>query len=140
MSEAVTLAIFGILSLMITVVLVGLFKIISNQDASQKSLIKSLDENTKSNKAIAEATTKSAKEAEQRNGHLGEQNIKLAKLVNKQNIDVSQIMTATKKTAEILSKSALIAAEDRETLLGVNTQVIKEQIVDHQTVTKSEEA
>lgn len=50
----------------------GLFKIIDNQNKSQKALVESLDRNTASNTEIAKQTKKGADEAKQRNGHLAE--------------------------------------------------------------------
>ena len=90
---------------------------------------------------VAEATEKSAREAKDRNGHLGDQNIQIAKLVTAQNLDVSVMreisvknLEANDRVVEILSKSALIAAEDRDSLVGNGSQVVIEQIVEKQVV------
>lgn len=84
---------------------------------------------------VAAATTKGAEEAKQRNGHLGEQNIHIAELVANQSDDIASIKASNDKIAETLSKSALIAAEDRADLLPpAHDQFIKEQTVVHQTV------
>lgn len=99
----------------------------------RKALTDAIGKMASSNKLIAEETRKGNQEAKQRNGHLGEQNIQLAKLVTDQNKDVAQIKESTALTAKTLSKSALIAAEDRDSLLG-GTQVVREQKVEHQTV------
>jgi hypothetical protein len=92
---------------------------------------------------VAAATVIGNDEAKQRNGHLGEQNVQITELIMGQNKDISSIKTATEitastnmKVAQILSKSALIAAEDRDILTGGN-QVVHEQTVEHQTVNNS---
>lgn len=100
-------------------------------------LFKLLNANTRATTALVNETRKGNEEAKQRNGHLGDQSLKLAKLITAQNKDVVSIREATNRTATILSKSALIAAEDREALLG-NTQVVHEQTVEHQTVNSRE--
>ncbi len=105
----------------------------------RKALTEAFNDVAKSNAEIARETRKGNKEAKDRNGHLGEQSIHLAELVRQQNKDVEAVKQNTERTAEILSKSALIAAEDREELLGGPThQVIKEQTVEHQTIAASE--
>ncbi len=88
---------------------------------------------------VAEATERSANEAKERNGHLGEQNIKIAELVKRQNNDVGEIKKSNQKIADVLSKSALIAAEDRDILTG-SSQVVHEQVVEHQVINKLEES
>lgn len=82
------------------------------------------------NKEIAKAVNKQALESEKRNGHLGDQNIQIATLVTDQNRDVKAIK-------DILSKSAVIAAEDRNALLNP-IQHIDEQIVDKQVINNKE--
>lgn len=105
-----------------------MFKLLQANTKALNNLVESSDR-------VAKATTKSAAEAKQRNGHLGEQSLKLAELITKQNKDVARISEATIKTAETLSKSALIAAEDRDVLVGLSgPQVVHEQTVEHQVV------
>ena len=87
---------------------------------------------------VAVATETGAREAKQRNGHLGEQNVQIAQLVTSQNIDVKKISESNIKIASILSKSALIAAEDRDSLLGNGNQVVLEQVVENQIVNNKE--
>lgn len=82
---------------------------------------------------VAVATETSAREAKQRNGHLGEQNLQIAQLVTSQNIDVKNISESNTQIAKILSKSALIAAEDRDILVS-KEQHIETQIVDQQVI------
>ncbi len=127
--DATTLALIGVVGAVIT----GMFKLLADNT-------RALNKVAKSSEKVAAATTKSAKEAKQRNGHLGEQNIKIVELITGQNAALSSLQEtgwqnakANKKTVEILSKSALIAAEDREFLTG-GTQIVKEQKVAHQTV------
>lgn len=110
----------------------------------RQELTKAIEHMAKSSTDVALATKKSAQEAKQRNGHLGDQNLKLAKLVSSQNDDIAIMKdTATKnlqvnaKVVDILSKSAVIAAEDRDSLVNVN-QIVQEQTVQHQTVRTKE--
>lgn len=91
MNEAVTLAIIGFLSLMVSAVVVGLFKIIQSQNDNQKMLANSLDANTESNRRIAD-------EARERNGHLAEitiqsrdQIIEVVTHVKKQHVGTQEV-------------------------------------------------
>lgn len=129
-SDPVLLALIGMLGAIVA----GFFKMIDSQDKTHLELTKSIDKMSESSFAVAKATEKGAREAKQRNGHLGEQNIQIANLVSKQHEDVSRIMETTKVTAEMLRKSALVAAEDRNILTGSGSQVIETQVVEHQTV------
>ncbi len=59
------------------------------QEVREAAFVKAMDtlsrnigEQSDNSKRVAEATEKAAVEAAQRNGHLGEQNIEIAKLVN----------------------------------------------------------
>lgn len=125
--------------------LLAFYKIIGSKDtqsakdreadrAERQALTKAIKVMADSSTKVADATIKSAKEAKDRNGHLGEQNVQIAKLVTSQNIDVASIKKTNKKIADVLSKSALIAAEDRDTLLSGNEQHIEHQTVEHQEV------
>ena len=129
-SDPVLLALIGMLGAIVA----GFFKMIDSQDKTHLELTKSIDKMSQSSLAVAKATEKGAEEAKQRNGHLGEQNIQIAELVSKQNKDVSRILESTKVTADVLSKSAIISAEDRSILTGSGSQVIEAQVVEHQTV------
>lgn len=101
------------------------------------ALFKLLNDNTKALGKLVQETAKGNEEAKQRNGHLGDQSLHLAKLVKSQNEDVKAIKNSNDKVANILSKSALIAAEDRDILTG-SSQIVKEQHVEHQHVEKVE--
>lgn len=107
-------------------VFTAMFKLLNNNTKALSKLVTS-------NEKIAAATAKGAREAKQRNGHLGDQSVQLAKLVTQQNKDVASIKQSTQSTAEILSKSALIAAEDRDLLVS-GTQHIDVQKVDKQII------
>jgi hypothetical protein len=87
----------------------------------RQELTKAIKDMADSSKAVAKATTKSALEAKDRNGHLGEQNIQIAELVSAQNKDVTRIKDTN---AEILKAFANLAGE----------QHIEHQIVEHQEV------
>ncbi len=98
-------------------------------------LFKLLNANTKATTALVDETRKGNEEAKERNGHLGEQSLHLAALVKAQNKDVEEVKVNTAKIATTLSKSALIAAEDRDILVG-GPQVVTEQHIEHQHVEK----
>lgn len=121
-NDSVSIALVGIVG----TVIVSLFKLLGENTRALKKV-------AESSERVALATTKSAKEAKQRNGHLGEQNVQIAKLVTTQNTDVTAIKQSNDKIASILSKSALIAAEDRDALLSPE-QHIETQIVEHQEI------
>ena len=113
----------------------ALVKFILSQ--AEKTAIADRDERKEMSTAfnrVADATEKSAREAKERNGHLGDQNIQIAQLVTQQNVDVKGIKDSNNEIAKILSKSALIAAEDRDSLVGNGSQVVIEQIVEKQVV------
>lgn len=119
--SSVILALIGIVG----TVIAGMFRLLAANTKALNKVAKASDK-------VAIATTKSANEAKQRNGHLGEQNLHLAKLVTSQNKDVASIKESNSVIAKILSKSAVIAAEDRDILTG--TQVVEHQKVEHQTI------
>lgn len=128
-SSTVPLAAIALVGSILALVVTPLFALL-------RANTKALDNLVASSEKVASATTKSAEEAKQRNGHLGDQSMKLAELVKSQNKDVEEVKLNTARTAEILSKSALIAAEDRNILIGspqhidvqtIETQVVKEQ-------------
>lgn len=129
MSDAIFLALMS----MMGAIIAGFFKMIDSQSKAQAKLTDAVKEMADSSKAVAEATETGNREAKERNGHLGEQNIQIAQLVTSQNKDVSRIKDSNEKIATVLSKSALIAAEDRDVLTG-GKQVVHEQVVEHQIV------
>lgn len=68
MSDATIVAIVGAVS----AVIAGFFKLIDNQNKLHEKLSKSIDNMAGASKEVAQATNKSAMEAEKRNGHLAE--------------------------------------------------------------------
>lgn len=74
--SAVTLALIAILATVVT----GLFKLLSDNTKATKG-------NTTALESIAQATNKGNREAKERNGHLGDQNIEITKLITKSNKD-----------------------------------------------------
>lgn len=110
-----------------------------NADRKERELLtSSIRQMAKASERVAVATTKSAKEAKERNGHLGEQNVQIATLVSKQNDDISSIKNSNDQIAETLKKSAIIAATDKADILAPHDQFVKEQTVVHQTVASNE--
>ena len=96
----------------------------------RKALIETFDR-------VAIATEKSADEAKERNGHLGDQNVQIVKLVTAQNKDVADIKHGIQSIDNTLGKSAVIAAEDRD-LLTSSPQHVDQQVVHNQVVESKE--
>ena len=95
-------------------------------------LTEAVNKMAESNEKIATATTKQAEESADRNGHLAELVLQGNKLVAK---DV-QINRGIKTSLE---KSAVIAAEDRGSLMqSIQSQNIDEQIVGKQVIKNKE--
>src|SRR3954468_6390137 len=92
----------------------GFFALIAKQNKTHENLAKSIDLMARASKEVAKATTRSAEEAEQRNGHLGE-------LVSQGNELTGKILEQQKKAATILADSS-------------TNQHIEHQIVDKQTI------
>ena len=128
-SEPVLLAIVAFLGALVG----GFFKLLNDQTKVHSKLSKTMERVAKSSEKVARETSKGAKEAKERNGHLGEQNIKLAEMVSAQSKDLKDVSTNTGLIAKTLSNSALIAAEDRDILTGTS-QVIEKQTVETQIV------
>lgn len=133
-NDASTLALIAILGTVVT----ALFKLLNDNT-------KALGKVAEASNTVATATTDAAKEAKDRNGHLGDQNLQIVKLVSSQNKDIRTMKEtgqknyqANSKIANILSKSAIIAAEDRDTLIS-NSQTIEHQDVQSQIIHNSEE-
>jgi len=120
MDSAIVLSAFGIFSATV----LGLFKIIATQTQAVVLLAKNIEENTAISRDIVEETRNGNREAALRNGHLGEQNIKIAKLVTRQNADVKGIRNTNDKIVDLLKKS--------------KDQHVETQIVDVQTVNNRE--
>lgn len=142
-NSTVPLAAIGLVATILAVVVTPLFTLLKNATKAQEANTHALEKMALSTDKVAAATVIGNDEAKQRNGHLGEQNVQITELIMGQNKDISSIKTATEitastnmKVAQILSKSALIAAEDRDILTGGN-QVVHEQTVEHQTVNNS---
>lgn len=77
--------------------------------AERKELTKAIKDMAGATGHQADATVQSAKEAEQRNGHLGKQNVHIARLAAESNQMTKEILTSLVKTAGI-------NAEDRDVL------------------------
>lgn len=91
----------------------------SDQD-ERRALINAIDNMAKSNEKIAKETAKGNQEAKERNGHLGEQNVQITKLVASQNEDVKAIRDTNVKIIEVLKKHG--------------RQHVDKQVVEHQEI------
>lgn len=140
--------------------IIALFiKYISSRDTMQEKrdeiFAKALAVNTKAMEAVAKSsqevaleTAKGNREAKERNGHLGEQNIQITQLITGQNKDLAAIRASSQdsadtnvRTVKVLemnaatlqanTKKVLIATEKVARLLKDTDAV---QIVDQQTV------
>lgn len=105
--DAALLALITILGTVIT----ALFKLLQTNT-------KALADVAAANQLVADATTQAAKEAAERNGHLGDQNIKIAELVAKQNDDIRVMketgqknLQANAQIVQILARSDTIQAD-----------------------------
>lgn len=83
---------------------------------------------------VARASERSAKEAQIRNGHLGEQSAKIAEIVTQGN-------ELTAKIVERLEATAKIAAEDRDVLTNQNLHIKTEvhKVIDSDIQSKKDE-
>ena len=90
----------------------------------RKAFVLAIADMAMSNREIADQTRRGNREAEKRNGHLGEQNIEIAKLVASQNSDIKEIRDTNKKMVELLKKG--------------KDQHVDTQVVDNQTVNNKE--
>lgn len=102
-----------------------------------------IDKSTAAQQEVAKATTQAAKEAAERNGHLGEQNIQITELIAGQNKDISEVLTTLKQSAATLAvntEATKTATKDVAKTLqdSLTTQVIDNQTVVHQTVRSKE--
>lgn len=96
MSEGtVALAAIGLVGTILTLVVSPLFKLLNAQTKATEKLAKSMDSVAKANKAMVKEAKKGNQESADRNGHLGEQNVKITELViesNKQTLAALQNM------------------------------------------------
>jgi hypothetical protein len=109
--SSITLALIAIVGTVIT----GLFKLLNDNTKALGKLVKSSEK-------VAEATQKSAKEAKQRNGHLGEQNVKIAELVTLGNEThheiLAQLQTSAQKAATLLKENTASTAHEVQIVAG----------------------
>ncbi len=97
----------------------------SEADRGERQVLaKAIADMAISNREIAQQTKQGNREAERRNGHLGQQNMEIAKLVASQNSDVKGIRDTNKKIVDLLKKG--------------KDQHVDTQIVDNQTVNNKE--
>jgi seryl-tRNA synthetase len=74
-------------------------------DRNERELLaKSIIKMAKASEKVATATERSANEAKQRNGHLGEQNMKIAELVSQGNELTKEIVTTLHDSATTLAR------------------------------------
>jgi len=106
---------------------------IQSKDVSQTKrdelFAKSLEKNTDAMQAVAKATKQGNKEAKERNGHLGEQNIQLASMLHIQTAQLTGIGDTLKSSAETLKKDTKTAHDDTKTVAEVlanNTEDVRQ--------------
>jgi hypothetical protein len=144
--STVSLAVIALIGTIFT----ALFKLLNDNT-------RALNKMTASSEKIAAETAKGNREAKQRNGHLGEQNIQITKLIADQSKDLTAIRASgeanaatNQKSVELLEKTAvtlekntdLVARATKEVAKNLkdsdSLQLIDKQIVGHQTVKSKE--
>lgn len=87
------------------------------------ALFKLLNDNTKAlnkmtiaSEKIAVETAKGNREAKQRNGHLGQQNVQIAVMLNAQTAQLTNIGDTLTSSAVLLAKDTKVALEGTETV------------------------
>lgn len=146
--NAVALAVVGLLG----TVFAALFKLLNDNT-------KALNKVASSSEQVAKETAKGNREAKQRNGHLGEQNVQITRLIADQSKDLSAIrvsgevnVVANKKAVELLQETAVTLKKNTELAVqgtkevarvlkeaDLGNQVVDQQTVVHQTVEHKEE-
>ena len=128
-AEEANLALIAIVATVIT----ALFKLLADNTKAQSKMVEATQQ-------VATETAKGNREAKQRNGHLGQQNVQITELITGQNRDIGSIKTTTEQNlaanleaVAILRKTAVIAAEDRSVLTSPN-QNVENQTVEHQVI------
>ncbi len=101
----VPLAALGLVSAILALVVTPLFSLL-------KANTKALEKVAKSSEKVATATQKSAKEAKQRNGHLGEQSKMIADLVTQGNETHHEILERLNKSAVVLADNTKAVAKE----------------------------
>lgn len=101
------------------------------------ALFKLLNDNTTALTNLATTTETGNREARERNGHLGEQNIQIATLITSQNQDVASIKASTTQTAAnterievVLNKSAVELARNTS-VVAQGTEAVAAALIDH---------
>lgn len=121
---SVSLALVAIVGTVIT----ALFKLLND---NTKALNKIVDASNR----VGEATEKAADEAKERNGHLGEQSLKIAKLVTqgnhltKEGVSVSKEIVKELKDAGVKVEAVKVALETSTTDQHIEHQVVDKQVV-----------
>lgn len=110
----VAIAAIGLVTAVLTLVVRPLFKLLADNTKATNAQATAAESQAKAMEALVAETRKGNKEAKQRNGHLGEQNIQITELITKMGTDMK-------------------SAADRNHDAIVN---VKEQHVQHQTVNK----
>lgn len=112
------------------------------KDAEAKATAEGFDKLAKSSDKVEKATTKSAQEAKERNGHLAEQTIMVGKMAQ-QGLELQEktltrleksatlLVKDTKKTADATEAVRVIAEEDRGKLTNqdVEVQNVSSQVI-----------
>lgn len=94
-------------------VVAGLFKLLTDTIKANTIAVKDMAE---SNNKIAEATEKGNREAKERNGHLGEQNVQITQLIVSQTDVLSDIKTSSQTTADTTARVEQVLLDSAQIL------------------------
>jgi len=118
---AVALAAIGLTGTILAVVVTPLFKLLNANTAALNNI-------AKTNKELVKETRKGNREAAQRNGHLGEQNIQITELINKYNKEVLALSDRIMKKLDTHSIGTLNVAHSNVEEETVHSQKIERKV------------
>lgn len=109
MDSPSSLALIGIVG----TVVAGLFKLVTD---TIKANTKAIEKMADSSQKIADATEKGNREAKERNGHLGEQNVQITELIVGQTTVLNDIQASSKATADTTARVEKVLVQSAHTL------------------------
>ncbi|MDQ0923352.1 Mg2+ and Co2+ transporter CorA [Pseudarthrobacter sp. W1I19] len=114
MDSPSSLALIGIVG----TVVAGLFKLVTDTIKANTIAVKEMAD---SSRKIAEATEKGNREAKERNGHLGEQNVQITQLIVGQTDVLSDIKESSQTTADTTARVEKVLRDSAKTLTQTET-------------------
>lgn len=117
----VALAAIGLTGTILAAVVTPLFKLLNANTAALNNI-------AETNKELVKETRKGNKEAAQRNGHLGEQNIQITELISKHNKEVSALGSRIMEKLDAQSIGTLNVAHSNVEEETVHSQKIERKV------------